>query len=222
MCETPAVQLPVIQDAIHSALSPERICANLQSCSSAPRPRRIRNSRTCATCKVILKTAKTFPDFPPHKLVAALTPYCDGYSGGAKEYCLGFATVGLPLVLKSRRSSDDICSSAEFCAPARRPRVARQTSDSLLCDFCLALVGLLEDLMKDEKIDDDIAALIEQFCQGWPAPIPVICIAIVDEYVPVILQMLEARLDHLEICTNIGLCSSAPRGRTEPHRGTPS
>jgi saposin len=220
MCNTLFGQLPAILTDIHAGLSPEAICTKLESCFAHRRPRRIRSSRTCETCKVILKTAKTFPDYPPDKLFTALLPYCSAYSGGARDYCLDLAAVALPVVLTSQRSSDEICASAEFCTAPRRPRVVRQISNSLPCDFCLSLARLLKGLTKDRGIDENIASLVYRHCQGWPAPIPV-CASIVDEYVAIMLDLLEIGLEPVDLCGKISFCSGAAARQNQAAPGDP-
>jgi hypothetical protein len=89
--------------------------------------------------------------------------------------------------------------------------------NSVVCDICVDVIGLIERLLADQVVEEDIAALLDQYCEGWPAPIPVICTSVVDQYLPIVLQLLAAGVEKSDICSRIGLCSSAAR-RGRPAR----
>lgn len=91
--------------------------------------------------------------------------------------------------------------------------------NSVFCDICFDLIDLIERLVNDQKIEEEIAQLLDQYCQGFPAPIPVICTSVVDEYLPIILQLLAAGLAKSDICAKIGFCSSSRKSHSVRPQG---
>ena len=96
---------------------------------------------------------------------------------------------------------EEICKKLGFCTNA-----IRASSNSFVCDLCTELVAKVEQIMVDTKLEKDVIALAQEYCEKLAVPMSTLCDSLVAQYVPQIMQWLEQGLEHLEICKKISLC----------------
>jgi saposin len=102
-----------------------------------------------------------------------------------------------------------LCCSLSAQA-ARRPQI--QTSvpqNTVTCDVCQALVTKVEEALKDKQTEEEIAKLVSQYCTIFGDKMKPLCESIATQYIPIILQFLENKMEKLEICQKIGFCDEA-------------
>jgi len=93
---------------------------------------------------------------------------------------------------------------------ARRPQiVAEVPQNTITCDICQTLVTKIEEALKDKQTEEEIAKLISGYCTIFGEKVEPFCQAIATQYVPIIMQFLENKMEKLEICQKIGFCDEA-------------
>jgi len=74
------------------------------------------------------------------------------------------------------------------------------------CDVCQALVKQIEALLLDGKTEAEIASWVSQQCTVFSEPLASVCGKIATTYVPIIMQLIEKKMEKMEICKIIGFC----------------
>ena len=92
---------------------------------------------------------------------------------------------------------------------ARRPHIISDVAakDSVGCDVCTILVSVVEEALKDQKTEEEIAQIVSSYCSILGETIKPLCETLAKEYIPIIMQWLEQEMEHIEICTKLGFCS---------------
>ena len=87
----------------------------------------------------------------------------------------------------------------------RRPTI-RSRKDTIMCTFCQQIVNLVDDLLEDDKVEEEITEKVVEFCQYIPSPYSSLCAAYAENGVSLVISYLEEGFDSLKICTLIGVC----------------
>jgi len=102
-----------------------------------------------------------------------------------------------------------LCCSLSTQA-ARRPKIMEEVaSNTITCDICQVLVTKIEEALKDQQTEEEIARMISQYCTIFGEKVKPLCESIANQYIPIILQFLENKMEKLEICQKIGFCEEA-------------
>jgi saposin len=91
---------------------------------------------------------------------------------------------------------------------ARRPQITTDVAaNTVQCDICQALISRVEEALKDKQTEEQIAKYVSQYCTILGDKMKPFCESITTQYLPIILQFLENKMEKLEICQKIGFCS---------------
>ena len=118
----------------------------------------------------------------------------------------------------------DICAKFSLCnrAVARRAPVppryggdipvgyTEEEYNGLKCSICTKVMSFVEGLLLDTKIQSSIAKMTEELCKKEDqAFLRELCMYIVDNYIPKLIQWLESGLEKLDFCVRIGYCKQS-------------
>ncbi|XP_060710153.1 prosaposin [Hemiscyllium ocellatum] len=132
--------------------------------------------------------------------------------------CVGGVTVANPLLGPERcaegptfwcqnvKTASD-CGAVKHC----QQTVWRQpTAKSVPCDLCTEVVSVMGNLLKDNATEEELKSYLEKACDLLPNPtLTSQCNELVDEYLPVILDILKGELENPEVvCSALHLCQS--------------
>ncbi|XP_043534566.1 prosaposin [Chiloscyllium plagiosum] len=132
--------------------------------------------------------------------------------------CVGGVTVASPLLGPERcaegptfwcqnvKTASD-CGAVKHC----QQTVWRQpTVKSVPCDLCTEVVSVMGNLLKDNATEEELKSYLEKACDLLPNPtLTSQCNELVDEYLPVILDILKGELENPEVvCSALHLCQS--------------
>jgi hypothetical protein len=77
------------------------------------------------------------------------------------------------------------------------------------CDFCLDVVSYIEGVLVDTKVLEAVIAAVDaQYCAPLPGSFSALCDALVAQYVPTIVQLLEQGLGPTTVCSRLGYCAT--------------
>jgi saposin len=104
--------------------------------------------------------------------------------------------------LQAEVTPTEVCERLKVC-----PLKTEVKKNDVFCDLCKQAVKYVEDLLKDGKVEHEIAVEVKKYvCEQLPFPISTACSGAVDQYLPEILKYLEQGLETLDICVRIGIC----------------
>jgi len=76
-----------------------------------------------------------------------------------------------------------------------------------ICTYCQSLLTDIKSELSGKKTQDQITAFMKAACSIVPDPVmSKACAAIVDDYMPEVMQMIQAEIDPQTICALLGLC----------------
>lgn len=167
----------------------------------------------CDVCKAVvnqieelLKDQKT-----EEEIAEWVAQACVSFSEPLASICSSLAKNYIPIIMKlieQGMEEADICTLVGFCSSKKLVVYPHGVVDNgVACDMCKKVITYVEELLKDQTVESEIAALVAQLCQTFPAPYSSLCDAVVKQYVPIIIQWIESGLESVDICTKLGLCS---------------
>ncbi|EAX96193.1 surfactant B protein, putative [Trichomonas vaginalis G3] len=121
---------------------------------------------------------------------------------------------GILADIHAGKDDDYVCKTYGFCTAAIKVRKAN-VDNGMICDVCVSLIKYVEKVLLETKVESEVIALCDKYCESLPAPFPTLCKSMVEKYVPVIIQYLEQGIEHLEICKKIGLCESVKGAKSQ-------
>lgn len=196
----------------------------------------------CDTCQNAIDQAKallsngTYVD----EITQQVKQFCAALESPLADACETYVDTYFPLILsliESGLETLDICKKIGLCAirprnvPLRRnfpmkhkiditPYIVSTTKGSfrsIQCDICTKAVEYIEECLKDQQVEEEIIAAIDDLCIQYPAPYDQRCIDLVKQYVPIIIQYIEQGLESANICSITGLCSTRKTSRPLAH-----
>jgi len=134
-------------------------------------------------------------------LVAVL---CEKFPAPISTLCAGLVEKYVPSIIQwieQGMEHANICAKLGFCSNEHL-----NADNGISCTICKSVVAEIEKIMVDTKVESEIIALLDKLCAKLPQPYSTVCLSLVEQYLPKIMQWLEEGIDHLEICKRIGLC----------------
>jgi hypothetical protein len=116
----------------------------------------------------------------------------------------------------------EICVKVGLCVPqdARRPvclknfvrkSLLRAKPSGVLCDVCQDFIQVIEKLVLEGIAEDVIIDIADGICDLLPMPERSFCISVVDREIEDIIDWIVQGIDALNICGNLGFCSTPPQ-----------
>lgn len=236
LCKTTVEQyLPLIIQWIDQGLQSSDICLTIGLCQAKLRkvqriptrlvlPKNYQNGIGCDMCKKVVQyIEQLLNDQKTEEEIALLVEQlCTFFPSPYDSLCDSLCEQYVPTIMQfieKGMEAIDICDSLGLCdnkvKKVNKKRVIRGKmalpspriyDNSIGCDMCKKVVQYIEQLLKDEKIEEEIAQLVDQLCVNFASPYDSICKGIVDLYVPQIIGYIEQGMETLDICNSIGLC----------------
>ncbi|KAK8834034.1 hypothetical protein M9Y10_021254 [Tritrichomonas musculus] len=191
-----------------------------------PSPRIYDNSIGCDMCKKVIQyIEQLLKDEKVEEEIAQLvSSLCTNFPSPYDSLCKGIVELYIPQIIEYIEKDMevlDICSTIGLCSPSQNKKVVKKRvvygkmalpspriyDNSIGCDMCKKVIQYIEQLLKDEKVEEEIAQLVSSLCTNFPSPYDSLCKGIVELYVPQIIEYIEKDMEVLDICSTIGLCS---------------
>lgn len=96
-----------------------------------------------------------------------------------------------------------------------RARMPVMKVGGFTCEVCKAIVTGVEDLLKDKKTEEEIAALIGAQCVLLPDEYQQQCKTMCETYVPLIMQYIEQGLESVDVCVKLGFCEAQAKNNSK-------
>ncbi|CAL1548952.1 unnamed protein product, partial [Lymnaea stagnalis] len=171
----------------------------------------------CDLCKYVVTYIETFlkENATEAEIEALLQKVCDILPSSIKQQCDSLVQQYGPVIIQLLLQELDptqVCTAIGLCTGNKVSTVptlksAFQQPKDEICDLCKYVVTYIETFLKENATEAEIEALLEKVCDILPSSIKQQCDSLVQQYGPVIIQLLLQELDPTQVCTAIGLCT---------------
>ena len=80
------------------------------------------------------------------------------------------------------------------------------TSEGLKCDLCHLGISYVENYMQNNHTETELENVLDNLC--YKTPDSSLCIALVNNYLPQIINLIEQKETPQEICSQLSLCDT--------------
>lgn len=100
--------------------------------------------------------------------------------------------------------------------------------ESVVCKVCLDVIDMIDELLQNDKLEEEIIQTVDEYCQKLPSPYSSLCVAYVESGIPLAISYIKEGIDTFDICGKLKLCdptmaSSFPHNvrRPRPNKNIP-
>ena len=80
------------------------------------------------------------------------------------------------------------------------------TSEGLKCDLCHLGISYVENYLQNNHTETELENVLDNLC--YKTPDSNLCIALVNNYLPQIIELVEQKETPAEICSQLSLCDT--------------
>ncbi|XP_069651913.1 prosaposin isoform X2 [Haliaeetus albicilla] len=183
----------------------------------------------CEICETMVKevTGLLESNKTEEEIVHEMEVICYLFPASVKDQCKDFIDVyGQALIdmLLEATNPEAVCVMLKCCAaskPSQQPVLVKPAGG--FCDICKMVVAYADKELEKNATTAEIEALLEKVCHFLPesvsdqvrlssvstSAINVQCVQFVEQYEPVVVQLLAEMMDPTFVCTKLGVCGSA-------------
>ncbi|CAI8057159.1 Prosaposin, partial [Geodia barretti] len=210
-----------IWDLLLTYTTAEEICEQIGLCSAsvllvAPK------ADFCDVCKDIVEYLQTYADSnaTEEEVKEVIESFCTLFPempDQCKEILENFDEYWD--MFKGEVDGDTFCYQFQICTSKKKiqTRTVPKKEEDTLCDLCNEAVVLLKPYVDNPDTEADAEAALKDFCNALPDADKDQCNTLLNEYFPIIWDLLKSEIDDGKICEMIGLCPSA-KVLTAKHR----
>jgi saposin len=230
-------ETPAIIQLLLNKESPQTICTQLHACTSkfAEKPKVAevqpeQGGALCSICQVVISTVESYlaSNATETQIINGLENLCNSLPGSISATCDAIVEQYAPLAIQWLNNNEPpqvFCTQVGLCSSARpcpktvkavkpvKPVQPKPQQGGQLCGVCELVIASVEQYMQQNATEAQIIAFLENVCNALPGGVGSICSAVVDQYVPLMIQWLVTNESPSVFCTQVGLCSSET---TEP------
>ncbi|XP_065700058.1 prosaposin isoform X2 [Patagioenas fasciata] len=169
----------------------------------------------CEICETMVKevTGLLESNKTEEEIVHEMEMVCYLFPASVKDQCKDFIDVyGQALIdmLLEATSPEAVCVMLKCCAaskPSQQPVLVKSADG--FCDICKMVVAYADKELEKNATTAEIEALLEKVCHFLPESVSDQCVQFVEQYEPVVVQLLAEMMDPTFVCTKLGVCGSA-------------
>nr|XP_021384773.1 prosaposin isoform X1 [Lonchura striata domestica] len=169
----------------------------------------------CEICETMVKevTGLLESNKTEEEIVHEMEVVCRLFPGSVKDQCKDFIEVyGQAVIdmLLEATNPEAVCAMLKCCAASKLPQqpvVVKPAGG--FCDICKMVVAYADKELEKNATTAEIEALLEKVCHFLPESVSEQCVQFVEQYEPVVVQLLAEVMDPTFVCTKLGVCESA-------------
>ncbi|NXY90340.1 SAP protein, partial [Alcedo cyanopectus] len=169
----------------------------------------------CEICETIVKevTGLLESNKTEEEIIHEMETICLLFPTSVKEQCEDFIEVyGQALInmLLDATNPETVCALLKCCAANKAPQqpAVVKPADGF-CDICKMVVAYADKELEKNATTAEIEALLEKVCHFLPQSVSDQCVQFVEQYEPVVVQLLAEVMDPTFVCTKLGVCAAA-------------
>ena len=127
---------------------------------------------------------------------------CDKAPGLLSSLCTDLVSFGMDEILKmieNRVHPREICETIEICP------LPQELKGEIVCDLCTGTIDRLKDIIETSGAEK-VKSYLETLCDKASGFINTICDKLVEFGIDKLIQLLENKVDSMEICQKVKLC----------------
>uniref|UniRef100_A0A8C7VDH5 Prosaposin n=1 Tax=Oncorhynchus mykiss TaxID=8022 RepID=A0A8C7VDH5_ONCMY len=179
---------------------------------------RARGSPQCITCKFIMKEVESMlgDEKTEQDVVRVLEKVCSvlppSLSAQCKDLIESYGQAIIKLLLQEA-DPKTICTVLGLCKDASRAFTPvldqSQVEAGGLCDICKMAVRYIDGILEQNATQAQIEDAVRKVCSFVPETVRGECDQLIEQYEPMLVQLLLQMLDPDFVCMKVGLCPEA-------------
>ncbi|KAE8280479.1 Prosaposin Proactivator polypeptide Saposin-A Saposin-B Saposin-C Saposin-D Precursor [Larimichthys crocea] len=182
---------------------------------SAQKMVRVRNSAGCAICEFVMKQLESMLEdqTTEEEVIQAVEKVCtflpDSLKGQCKDLIETYGQAIIELLVQ-QADPKTVCTVLALCNDAKRVYVAAldQTRFKVggYCEVCKKAITYVEEILEKNATEAQIEEAVRKACSFLPESLQAECDQLVEQYEPVLVQLLLQMLDPDFVCMKVGAC----------------
>ncbi|XP_010221929.1 PREDICTED: proactivator polypeptide [Tinamus guttatus] len=168
----------------------------------------------CEICETVVKevTGLLESNKTEEEIVHEMEVICYLFPMSVKDQCKDFIDVyGQAVIdmLLEATNPETVCVMLKCCASNKPPQPVLVKPAGGFCDVCKMVVAYADKELEKNATTAEIEALLEKVCHFLPESVSDQCVQFVEQYEPVVVQLLAQMMDPTFVCTKLGVCATA-------------
>uniref|UniRef100_A0A8C4E0U3 Prosaposin n=1 Tax=Dicentrarchus labrax TaxID=13489 RepID=A0A8C4E0U3_DICLA len=181
---------------------------------------RVRDSPTCAICEFVMKQLESMLEdqTTEEEVIQAVEKVCtflpQSLSGQCKDLIETYGQAIIELLVQ-QADPKTVCTVLALCNGASRTYVPvldqTRFKDGAYCKVCKMAVTYIDEILEKNATEAQIEEAVRKVCSFLPDSFQTECDQMIEQYEPVLVQLLLQMLDPDFVCMKVGACPEANR-----------
>ncbi|XP_070772119.1 prosaposin isoform X1 [Enoplosus armatus] len=180
----------------------------------------VRDSPTCAICEFVMKQLETMLEDQKteEEVIQAVEKVCTLLPSTLSAQCKDLVeTYGNAIIelLVQQADPKTVCTVLALCNDASRAYVPALDQTRFkaggYCDVCKMAVGYIDGILEKNATEAQIEEAVKKVCSFLPDSLQTECDQLIEQYEPMLVQLLLQMLDPDFVCMKVGACPEAVR-----------
>ncbi|XP_047207356.1 prosaposin isoform X1 [Girardinichthys multiradiatus] len=212
-----AMTVPAAKTILASKLFP----ATKVEAAAASRPMvRVRESPTCAICEFVMKQLESMLEdhTTEEEVVQVVEKVCTFLPSSVSAQCKDLIeTYGQAIIelLVQQADPKTVCTVLGLCNDASRAYIVALDQARFkvggYCEVCKMAVSYIDGILQKNATEVEIEEAVKKVCSFLPDTYKTECDQLVEQYEPILIQLLLQMMDPDFVCTKVGACPEAER-----------
>ncbi|XP_022599359.1 prosaposin-like isoform X2 [Seriola dumerili] len=181
---------------------------------------RVRDSPTCAICEFVMKQLESMLEdqTTEEEVIQAVEKVCTLLPSSLTAQCKDLIeTYGQAIIelLVQQADPKTVCTVLALCNDASRAYVSALDQARFkaggYCDVCKMAVTYIDRILEKNATEAQIEEAVRKVCSFLPDSLQTECDQMIQQYEPMLVQLLLQMLDPDFVCMKVGACPEAVR-----------
>eukprot|EP00762_Andalucia_godoyi_P005716 ANDGO_06396.mRNA.1 hypothetical protein len=210
---------PAIIGYLEQKYPADVICQKISLCTSsmeeavAPEGAVGGNAIECVICQLISKELEQI--IASQTVVTDVEKVLDGICaklGPLSGVCTALVNQYAPAIIQyldQKYPLDQLCTTLKLCAPSSMEAPVAVKANVVECELCKLIMGEAEKLIGNQRTEANIMDILDnKLCAALPASLSGMCVELVADYFPALVQAFLQKETPPVICYELTLCNS--------------
>ncbi|XP_033835794.1 prosaposin [Periophthalmus magnuspinnatus] len=179
---------------------------------------RVRDSPTCAICEFVMKQLEAMleDETTEEEVIQAVEKVCTMLPSSLTAQCQDLIeTYGKAIIelLVQQADPKTVCTVLALCSGSSGKYIAAidQTRFKVggYCDVCKLAVNYIDGILEQNATEAQIEEAVKKVCNFLPDSFQDECNQLIEQYEPVLIQLLLQMMDPEFVCMKVGACPEA-------------
>uniref|UniRef100_A0A8C4E0C8 Prosaposin n=1 Tax=Dicentrarchus labrax TaxID=13489 RepID=A0A8C4E0C8_DICLA len=177
---------------------------------------RVRDSPTCAICEFVMKQLESMLEdqTTEEEVIQAVEKVCtflpQSLSGQCKDLIETYGQAIIELLVQ-QADPKTVCTVLALCNGASPVLDQTRFKDGAYCKVCKMAVTYIDEILEKNATEAQIEEAVRKVCSFLPDSFQTECDQMIEQYEPVLVQLLLQMLDPDFVCMKVGACPEANR-----------